>query len=258
MTHDQLVRDFEKLGVATGQTLLVHSSMSSVGWIDGGAGTVVSALLEVLGPEGNLVVPACTETNSMTSRKHRERIANMTPEQVKQYRDEMPPFDKDTTESGAGAIAETVRKSAGAVRSAHPQSSFAARGPEADYLMADHQLWSHLGEQSPLGKLYKMHARVLLIGVGYQCCTAFHLAEYRYQSDPPTQTYACVVTESGKRKWTSYQDVALDDREFEEIGKALEAELTLEPRYVGKAECRLLSLPYAVDFAAEWMGVYRS
>jgi aminoglycoside 3-N-acetyltransferase len=258
VTHEQLVHDFVELGVGARQTLLVHSSLRSVGWVDGGAGAVARALLEVLGPDGNLVVPASTETNSMTSHKHRERIADMTSEQVKQYRDEMPPFDQDTTESGAGAIAEAVRKRAGAVRSGHPQSSFAAIGPEADYLMADHQLECHLGEESPLGKLYKKRARVLMIGVGYRSCTAFHLAEYRYRPDPPEQTYACVITEAGERKWKSYHDVVLDDREFEEIGKALEAELVLEPRYVGKAECRLLSLPYAVDFAVDWMGRHRS
>jgi aminoglycoside 3-N-acetyltransferase len=146
VTHGQLVSDFQKLGVEAGETLLVHASLSSVGWVDGGANTVVRALRELVGPNGNLVVPASTEANSMTSRAHRERIAHMTPEQVGKYRTEMPAFDKDTTESGAGAIAEVVRKSVGAVRSAHPQSSFAAVGPEAEYLMADHALESHLGE----------------------------------------------------------------------------------------------------------------
>jgi aminoglycoside 3-N-acetyltransferase len=258
VTRGQLVRDFRRLGVLPGQTLLVHASLRSLGWVSGGADAVVSALRQALGPDGNIVVPASTEMNSLTSRKHRERIAQMTAKQAKRYREEMPAFDRDTTKSGAGAIAEGVRKSAGAVRSDHPQSSFAAIGPKAEYLMADHRLCSHLGEDSPLAKLHKMDARVLTIGVGYRSCTAFHLAEYRYRPEPAKQTYACVVNDAGKRRWTAYQDVVLDDREFENIGKALEAELAIDLGYVGTAECRLFSLPYAVDFAAEWLAAHRT
>lgn len=257
VTCGQLVRDFRRLGVMPGQTLLVHASLRSFGWVNGGADAVVGALRQALGPAGNIVVPASTETNSLTSRKHRERIAQMTAKQAKRYREEMPAFDRGATKSGAGAIAEKVRRSAGAVRSDHPQSSFAAIGPEAEYLMADHRLDSHLGEDSPLAKLYKMDARVLMIGVGYRSCTAFHLAEYRYRPEPAKQTYACVVNDAGKRRWMAYRDVVLDDREFENIGKALEAELATDSGYVGNAECRLMSLSKAVDFAVQWMAQYR-
>jgi aminoglycoside 3-N-acetyltransferase len=257
LTRGQLVRDFRRLGVMAGQTLLVHASLRSLGWVSGGADTVVEALRQALGPGGNIVVPASTETNSLTSRKHRERIAQMTAKQVVRYYDEMPAFDRDTTKSGAGAIAETVRKSPGAFRSDHPQSSFAAVGPEAEYLMADHRLESHLGEDSPLAKLYKMDARVLMIGVGYRSCTAFHLAEYRYRPELAKQTYACVVNIAGKRQWKYYRDVVLDDREFEDIGKSLDVELALDPGRVGSADCRLMPLSNAVDFAVKWMAQYR-
>jgi aminoglycoside 3-N-acetyltransferase len=257
VTRGQLVRDLQGLGVKAGQTLLLHVSLRSVGWVDGGAGTVVGALRKAVGDGGNVVVPASTEANSMTSRAHRERIASMTPDEVRTYRMEMPAFDRHTTTSGLGAISEAVRKSKGAIRSDHPQSSFAAIGPEADYLMADHALESHLGEGSPLAKLYKMDARVLMIGVGYQTYTAFHLAEYRYRPSPPVRTYACVVASGGSRHWMSYHDVELDDSEFEEIGNAMAAKLAIEPGYVGNAECRLMSLPNAVDFAVKWMAVHR-
>jgi aminoglycoside 3-N-acetyltransferase len=258
VTRGQLVRDFRRLGITPGQTLLVHASLRSVGWVIGGANAVVGALREALGPDGNIVVPASTEANSDTSRKHRERIAQMTANQAKRYREEMPAFDPATTKSGAGAIAERVRRSADAVRSEHPQSSFAAIGPAADDLMADHRLESHLGEESPLAKLYKMDALVLMIGVGYRSCTAFHLAEYRYRPELARQTYACVVNIVRKRHWISYQDVVLDDRDFENIGESLEAELPINIGKVGNAECRLMPLSDAVDFAATWMAEHRA
>jgi aminoglycoside 3-N-acetyltransferase len=169
----------------------------------------------------------------------------------------MPAFHRHTP-SGMGAVAEAVRTARGAIRSDHPQSSFAAVGPDAEYLMAEHRIYSHYGGDSPLAKLSKIDARVLLIGVGYRACTAFHLAEYSYTPAPPQQTYACVITTAqGKRRWTSYQDVVLDDREFEVIGQSLEKAAAIRKRDVGNAKCRLLSLRGAVDFAAQWMAENR-
>jgi len=259
VTRARLARDLRRLGVNGGQTLLVHASLRSVGWVKGGAGTVVGILRDAVGGDGNLVVPAATEANSRTSRAHRARTAGMTSEQVRKYLSEMPAFDPDTTPSGAGAIAEAVRRSTGAVRSAHPQSSFAALGPAADLLMDDHQLESHLGEYSPLAKLYKHeNTHVLLLGVGYKACTALHLAEYRYTPNPRRQTYSCVVSDGGKPRWVAYRDVVLDDHQFGAIGDYLDAELRPRRDYVGHAESRLFPLREAVNYATKWMRLHRS
>jgi aminoglycoside N3'-acetyltransferase len=138
VTSGRLVRDLRELGVEPGQTLLVNASLGSIGWVEGGAPAVVAALRAVVGPAGNLVVPVGTEENSNFSRAQRDVIAGMTWDEIRAYRNLMPAFDKHTTPSGMGAIAEALRSTAGAVRSDHPQSSFAAIGPEAGLLMADH------------------------------------------------------------------------------------------------------------------------
>jgi aminoglycoside 3-N-acetyltransferase len=156
-----------------------------------------------------------------------------------------------------GAIAEALRTTVGAVRSDHPQSSFAAIGPNACSLMADHELESHLGERSPLAKLYEQCAQVLMIGVGYEYCTAMHLAEYRYQKKPPMQTYTCVAVIGGERHWTSYHDVVLDDKDFENIGRSLAAKVVVRQNSVGDARCRLMPLRDTVDFAVKWMAEHR-
>jgi aminoglycoside 3-N-acetyltransferase len=54
-----------------------------------------------------------------------------------------------------------------------------------------------------------------------------------------------------------YQDVVLDDGEFEKIGKALEDEITVPIGAVGKAQSRLLPLRCVVDFATDWFTVHR-
>jgi aminoglycoside 3-N-acetyltransferase len=260
VTRQRLVHDLRELGVEPGSTLLVHASLRSIGWVEGGARAVISALRQVVGGSGNVVTPTGTEENSLTSRRHRARIAAMTPDQAQRYRREMPPFDKDTTPSGMGMISEALRTARGAVRSAHPQSSFSAIGPDAGHLMADHQLECHLGEYSPLAKLYKMDARVLMIGVGYQACTAFHLAEYRYKEPPPSAEYSCAVIENGLRRWIEYKDVVLDDEDFEEIGKTLNRDrgAFVEKGYVGDAGSLLVPLVQAVDHAKGWMAHYRA
>lgn len=258
VTRERIIRDLFLLGVKSGQTLLVNSSLRSFGWVDGGAATVVAALQEAVGVGGNVVTPTGTEENSLTSRAHRARIAGMSSAEVKAYRSEMPPFDRETTPSGMGAIGEALRTTVGAVRSAHPQSSFAAVGPEADWLMADHEIESHLGEGSPLARLYKLDALVLMLGVGHHAHTALHLAEYRYRELPPMRTYVCVTQVGGRRRWIAYRDVVLDDSDFECLGSYLDNARVGDRGYVGSAECRLLSLRQAVDFAATWMAAHRS
>jgi aminoglycoside 3-N-acetyltransferase len=254
VTGRRIVRDLSRLGVESGQTLLVHASLRSLGRVIGGAPAVVRALRQAVGEDGHVVMPTGTEANSQSSRAHRARIETLTPDEVRDYRLGMPAFDPDITPSDMGAISEALRTTDGAVRSAHPQSSFAAIGPEADLLMADHALGCHLGPDSPLGKLTKADAQVLMIEVGYWAFTGFHLAEYQYTPRPPTRKYACVVaTADGGRSWEEYDDVVLDDQKFDDIGESMEKKVVVRRGKVGRAECRLVPLHAAVEFAAEWM-----
>jgi aminoglycoside 3-N-acetyltransferase len=253
LTRGQLVEDLRALGVASGKTLLVHASLRRIGWVDGGAPTVVAALRDALGEDGTLVAGAGTPENSMTSRAFRAETDGFTKAEKYEFRKQMPAFDRNSTPTSVGAVAEAVRTTSGAVRSAHPQTSFSAVGRQARSLMAGHQLHCHLGEESPLGKLYKQDASILLLGVGYEVCTAFHLAEYRYTREAPMRNYYCVVMGRNGRRWRRYRDVVLDDSEFEVIGKSLDNEKQVPSRTVGGADSRLISLRDAVDFATDWM-----
>jgi aminoglycoside 3-N-acetyltransferase len=253
-----LVAELRALGLRAGQVVLVHSSMRSIGWIAGGAPTVVAAIRDVIGAEGTMVVPTETTDNSDTSRTHLSLIAGLTADEIRQFRAAMPPFRVGSTPStDMGQVAEEVRLMTGAHRSAHPQSSFAALGPVAGKLVADHQLTSHLGEWSPLARLYEVGAEILMLGVGYDMCTAFHLAEYRYQADPPRRTYRCVVEQAGEPCWVEYEDVVLDDGDFKKLGLALEATGVVVCGQVGAADSRLIPFAPAVDFAVSWMRANR-
>jgi aminoglycoside 3-N-acetyltransferase len=255
VTRASLVADLAALGVRPGDTLLVHSSMRSLGWVCGGPVAVVLALRDALGPDGTLVVPAQTPENRDPSRWSNDQVPR---EWWPAIRANLPAFDPATSSCRAmGLIAETVRTWPGAVRSCHPQTSFAALGARAGELMSVHRLSSELGEQSPLAALESVAARILLLGVGYDRCTAFHLAEYRLP-DPPRQRNSCAVMTANGRRWINYPGTALDGSDFVALGSALEAEegRVLTGR-VGAARSRLLPVPEAVAFAAVWLTTRR-
>lgn len=257
VTAARLVRDLRKLGVAEGQTLLAHVSLRSIGRVDGGAEAVVAALRQAVGASGNVVMLTATQENSRTSRAYQARVAGLAPEVVEKDLQTMPAFDVDRTPCDTGAVAEALRTARGAVRSEHPQSSFAAIGPDAAELMAGHLLECHHGEDSPLAKLYTHDAWVLMIGVGYRVCTAIHLAEYRYTLDPPVRDYTCVIMVGGEPNWFTYKDVELDDSCFDVIGAYVEARTAPRLWCVGGASSRMLPMREIVDNATEWMKVNR-
>jgi len=251
-----LAEGLEVLGVRPGATVLVHASLRSVG---AAPDVVLAALRHVLGPEGTLVVPAFTAGNSDTSRTYREATRHMTTRQRADHLADLPPFDPATTPSeGMGRLSEAVRRGKGAVRSGHPQTSFAALGARAAELMAGHDEECHLGENSPLARLCGAGADVLLLGVGYDVCSAFHLAEYRVQG-APWKEYGCAVLRNGQRHWMSYKDVDLDDEDFGALGAAFEEDDIRSPRpavrrgRVGHADARMFPVARAVDFAVTWM-----
>ncbi|MGW3990926.1 aminoglycoside N(3)-acetyltransferase [Streptomyces sp. NPDC004830] len=260
-TETTLTADLRRLGCGRASTLLVHASMRSTGPVSGGARTVVRALRSTLVAHGTLVVPTFTPGNSLTSRIHRARTRGMTGRRLELFKDRMEAFDAASTPSeGMGAVAEEVRTSAGAVRSDHPQTSFAALGPRAGWITAHHARNCLLGARSPLGRLYECDAYILLLGVGFDVCSAFHLAEYRLPNS--TRRYDCkVMTEQGP-SWTSFVDVDFDDSDFGELGHWLETLPVDGPSpiarsRVGAADSRLIPLPWAVDAATLWLATGR-
>ena len=261
--RERLAADLRALGLRPGQDLLIHCSLRQVGPVDSGAATLLGAIQDVAGPAATLVVPAQTAWNSLTSRAFRAATAGLDPDGYARYVAAMPGFDPANTPSaGMGAFAEYVRTRPEARRSTHPQSSFAALGPSAAAAMAVHDLDCHLGERSPLRWLYDAGAAILLIGVGYSACTAFHLAEYRLSRMVPTMEYHCFSVSGGTRTAHQFADINMDDSDFELIGAALDSASWPDPiaprhGHVGMAASTLLPMSTAVDFARSWMEEHR-
>lgn len=252
LTVDSLAEQFAACGLAAGQTVLVHSAMSKIGWIVGGPEAVIQALLRVLGPDGTLMMPTHT-----TQRTDPARWGNppVPPEWVPIIRRNMPVFDPATTPTRQmGAIVEVFRRWPGAVRSNHPIGSFAALGPNADYLTAGHSLEDMFGESSPLGKLYAVDGHVLLLGVGHGNNTSLHLAETR-ANWPGKRVIieGTTVLVEGAPKWVYFEMLQMETDDFPAIGTAFEAAHHIPLGNVGNAEAHFFRQRPIVDFAVEWM-----
>lgn len=249
-TRRSLAADLRRLGLTPGMVVLLHSSLSSLGWVCGGPVAVVEALLDVLGPAGTLVVPTHSGENSDPA----HWVNPPVPESWWPIiRAEMRAFDPARTPStGVGIIPEVVRNWPDAVRSNHPRTSFAAIGADASRIVSDHALDSGLGERSPLGRIYDLDGYVLLLGAGHGSNTSMHLAEYRIPHPRLAPNGAAVRTHSG-RAWVSWTDVDYDADDFGEIGSAFDSAHNPVTGQVGSASCILARQRDVVDFAVAWM-----
>lgn len=249
-TRASLAGDLRALGMCSGAVVLVHSSLSELGWVAGGAVAAVQALLDVMSPAGTLVVPTHSGDLSDPAGWHRPPIPEAW---WKTVRATMPAFDPDVTPTrGMGAIADVVRHWPGARRSNHPHVSFAAVGPQADTVVSGHSLEFGLGERSPLARLYDLDAFVLLLGVDHGSNTSLHLAEYRAGTRAET-VESGPVSVDGVRRWLQWPEIDMDADVFAELGEALDASGAVRVGPVGSGSSRLFRQRDAVDFGIGWL-----
>jgi aminoglycoside 3-N-acetyltransferase len=252
-TRASLADDLRALGIAPGMTLLVHSSLSALGWVSGGPVAVIQALLDALTPDGTLVMPAFTGDNSDPAHWMRPPVPAAW---VPIIRESMPAYDPRITPTRMmGRIAELFRQWPGAIRSDHPQSSFAACGSRAEEIIRAHALEGSLGDASPLARIYALGGWVLLLGVGFGNNTSFHLGEYRAGTSDWTTTGSALL-ENGQRVWKTFRDVDWNDDPFVEIGAAFEREGLVKRGAVGSSTALLFPQRPAVDFAQQWLGTH--
>ena len=244
-TIKTMEKDLADLGIKHGDTVMVHTSLSKIGYIVHGATSLLQALINSVGEIGTLAMASQTTDNSDPENWSMPHV----PKQWWQIiRDNMPPYDKYTTPTNLGVIPELFRTYPGTVRSDHPQTSFTARGKNANIIVENHQLSPSFGEQSPLGRLYDLGTKILLIGTDYDTITALHLSEVGAKRCSVSEN-ACAMMIDSKRVWHIYNDYDYDEQDFIKIGQAFEKKYKVTTGKVGQATAKLMDMKELVDFA---------
>ncbi len=255
-TVPSLKVDLAKLGVKAGMTLVVHSSLKSLGNVNGGPVAMILALEEMLGEGGTLVMPTFTADNSEPSNWRNPPV----PEEWWQpIRATMPVYDMELSPSfGVGIIPETFRKQDGVIRSNNPDASFAAWGRHAQQITENHDLYPLFGEHSPVAQIYRRDGWVLLLGVGHNKNTSLHLAEGRANIAHGTIHLGSPMLIDGVRQWMPFDDIDWDDSDFDALGADFARETGLQHEgKIAKATALLVPQRALVDYAITWFEKHR-
>ncbi|ELR11196.1 Aminoglycoside 3N-acetyltransferase [Acanthamoeba castellanii str. Neff] len=247
--RSSVAANLRALGLCEGDAVVVHSSMSSIGW----------ALMDVVGPEGTIMMPSFTYVYSDPANWSAPPAPRDWHDTIRR---EMPLFNPLFTPTfGMGRIAECFRSWPGTHRSGHPQASLTAWGKHARYLTEDHALdYPFDSTTSPLGKMSALPgSKVLLLGVSWNRNSSFYVAEKLSGCFQPTKEGCPWLDADGNKIWQEFDDVdSAEDELLEEVGAAFEestlresASLTskIQRGKVGSASCRLFGCKASVDFA---------
>jgi aminoglycoside 3-N-acetyltransferase len=223
-TH-ALTTQLLELGVKRGGVLLVHTSFSKVGVVEGGPRGLIVALQMAVGPEGTLVMPSMSD-------------------------DDDHPFDpRQTACLSMGLVADTFWRSPEVLRSNSPHA-FAAAGPKAAEVTADHPLDVPHGLNSPVGRVYALDGQVLLLGVGHDADTTIHLAEemapVRYR-----RPKSAVVLSGAQPRRYDYEEIDHCCENFRLMDQWLEAAHRQQRGRVGEGEARLARSRDIVEIGLE-------
>ncbi|MEN6370821.1 MAG: AAC(3) family N-acetyltransferase [Armatimonadota bacterium] len=227
VTRSDIEDGLRNIGLQNGDTVVLHSSLSSLGVVEGGADAVVDAVLRTIGPEGTLVVPAF----------------NYSPN----------PFDPLVTPSVCGRITEAVRMRPNAVRSLHPTHSVAAIGRDAEEITQNHESVHPFGIGSPLYKVFDREGKILQIGVGHDTDSIIHVAEEL--AEVPYVNRVRGVRIAGPKGESLRITVRRPgcSRGFPKIEEKLEESGAVSETVIGEAVVRLISAVEIVKAAVEML-----
>lgn len=234
-TKETIIKQLETLGLQNYSALMVHTSMRKVGKIAGGGDALIDALLQALGPQGNLVMVLGA--------------------------DDEEPFDKLSTEADEdmGIVPELFRERKGVKVNDHAAARYAVHGPQASFLLNPTQLHDYHGPGSVLERLTEMDGAVLRLGADTDTVTLTHLAEYladvpnkrrvslRYErADSGEQWIDSLDDSEGIAQWKNgdyFPQILID---------YLQTDSACSGR-VGNCKAELFPAKSFVDFAREWI-----
>jgi len=219
-----LINGWKKLGLDIGDKVIVHSSLSSLGSVDGGPETVIKSLQEAVGRSGILVMPAFTYGSG--------------------------PFHSETSPSVVGLISETFRQMNDVYRSWHPTHSFCIWGKSAKNWAVIHNNYHLFADNSPIVRLYRDEGKILLIGVDNRANTMIHLAEKFAAVPYISGTSLDYVDDNGNIRSVASPWRPGCSKGFNIIDSLVRGTTSWRSIVIGRAECQIMSAIEVVSCAA--------
>tara|TARA_A100001037_G_scaffold223188_1_gene201034 strand:+ start:6574 stop:7419 length:846 start_codon:yes stop_codon:yes gene_type:complete len=246
VTKNDVYQGLVDLGIKTGDLLMVHSSLSAIGLVEGGSKTVVDCLLDVIGQQGTLVVPTFTYPSAFPDSANEKWV-----------------FDPESANSGVGSITNEVIKRSDSKRSIHLWHSISAIGALAQQIVSQggNSAWDF---KSPMGWLLNNGASVLLLGVPYQNLTAIHVWEIEFEVNYRLDYYIeRRVRESNGNLKPLFSRVYSPKKnhpgsDFNRLGEKLEFLKKVNKGSIGNAIARFFSAEDAYCLAHEMYKVDKS
>ncbi|POP40428.1 aminoglycoside 3-N-acetyltransferase [Superficieibacter electus] len=260
-TRETIAAALSRLGVQSGALVMVHASLKAIGPVDGGAASIVSALLDAVGPTGSLMGYASWDRSPYEETLNGARMDA-------ELRHRWPPFDPaiSGTYRGFGLLNRFLLQTPGARRSAHPDASMVAVGPLAGTLTRPHELGQAFGPGSPLERFVERAGKVLLLGAPLDSVTVLHYAEAiaRIPNKRRVSYEMPIRSEDGGVRWKRAEDFdsngILDCFAIEGEPDAVE---TITNAYVelrrhreglvGQAHCYLFEARDIVSFGVDYL-----
>jgi aminoglycoside 3-N-acetyltransferase len=261
LTRRQLIECAKALGTPPESAVMLHCSLSSMGYVVGGADAVVAGLLDTVGPNGTLMALAGWDHDSYDLHEWPEALRSA-------YLSDPPGFEPFVSESArdVGRLPERIRTWPGAATSIHPEARFVAVGRRAEWITKDQPLHHPYGPESPLAKLVKAEGWVLLLGAPLNTITLLHHAEELARvPNKKIVRYSAPVATRGGIEWLEIEDIdtskgafpyeqVVGERDaFDVIGEAAIADGIGERGRVGEAASYLFPARELVAFAVRWM-----
>jgi|SRR5579859_561835 len=234
--QDELVAGLQALGLQQGDSVVVHSSLSSLGWVRGGAATVIESLLAVVGNAGHIMMPYF--------------FPPLYPG-VFDYAHPPVPY--------TGAVPRALRTWPGAILSIHPTHPFVVVGPAAQQLTEGHYLTSSVGRDSPIDRLAKLGGKVLLLGVGQEANTLIHTGEayaavpYWGQLRPDRPPGRRCRLPDNQEIWVPLPETPGDGYGFGKIEPWLRQQGLMRLDCIGAATCSLIPGQRLIETVIEFL-----
>jgi len=167
ISKSRLINDLKRAGIRKGDVVVVNSSMSSIGLLEGGGNTFVRALMEIITEDGLIVMPAYP---------HRGMY---------KYLKDYKIFDLKNTPSMNGVITECFRNTKGVYRTLHPTHSLCIWGKSAKVIAQGHEKSiSPYDENSPYKKMLDLNAKNLCVGVNFDHMIMIRVIDDLYDKYP--------------------------------------------------------------------------